>query len=158
MLTEMIVFVRGRVPFVPTTEADIRDLAQRLPITDRDFMFDLGSGNGKVLFLIEDATGARVRGFQYAGWTQWYARLKKLFTKSKAELISGDFFKQPWHEATIIYGYLFPPLMPHVGIKALQECRPGTKIIVRDFPITTLEQKDEWQTPTGHNMYLYIIK
>ncbi len=157
MFTEMVAFVRSRVPFVPTTRADVLDLAKRLPITDQDYVFDLGSGNGKVVFLIEQATGARVKGIQYGGWTQWYAKLKKIFTRSKAELVNGNFFNHPWHEATIIYGYLYPPLMPHIGVKAQEECRPGTKIVVRDFYIPYLELKEEWQTPTGHNMYLYVI-
>lgn len=157
MVTEMIAFVRSRVPFVPTTKVDVLDLVQRLPITNQDYVFDLGSGNGKVVFLIEQASGARVKGIQYGGWTQWYAKLKKLFTKSKAELINGNFHNYPWAEATVIYGYLYPPLMRAIGEKILAECKPGTRVVVRDFPIPNLEMADMWMTPSGHSMHLYIV-
>ena len=157
MLTEMIVFVRTRVPFVPTNQVDLLELAKKLPIISTDYVYDLGSGNGKVVFTIEKASGARVKGFQLGGWTQWYAKLKKFFTRSKAELVSGNFFNHHWGEATVIYGYLYPHLMENIGTKALEDCKPGTKILARDFPIPNLPLYEEWKTPSGHTMRLYVI-
>lgn len=158
VFTEMVNFVQTRVPFVPTAKADIVDMAKRAGITEQDLFFDLGSGNGKVLFGVEQSTGARTKGFQRGGWMHWYAHLKKWFTSSKVQLVSGNFFDHPWAEATIIYTYLYPFLMVQVGEKALQDCRPGTKIVARDFPILELQPTQTWKTPSGHTMYLYLIK
>lgn len=156
LLTENINFIQTRVPFVPTKKVDLVDMITRVGILNTDFVLDLGSGNGKVLFVVERLTGARTRGIQRAGWAQIFAKLRKLFTGSKAEFISGDFFKKPWGEATVIYSYLFPPLMRSVGEKFVEECSAGTKLICRDFSIPQLVPKLTWQTPSGHKMYLYI--
>jgi hypothetical protein len=158
VITEMTAFLRSRVPFVPTSRVDLLEISHRLPITKSDYVYDLGSGNGKVVFTIEQVTGARTKGFQYGGWTQWYAQLKKIITKSKSELISDNFFNHSWAEATVVYGYLYPHLMRSVGEKALADCKPGTKIVARDFPIPNLPLYEEWETASGHTMRLYIIE
>lgn len=156
-LTEMWNFLQTRVPFVPTSKEDLVDLVDRVGITEKDFVLDLGSGNGKVLFTLEKETGAKTMGIQRAGWTQVYGKLRKFLTGSKTKLISGNFFDHSWSEATIVYGYLYPFLMSQVGEKALGDCRSGTKIISRDFPIPNLKLYQTWETPTFHQMYLYII-
>ncbi len=158
MFTEMLNFVQTRVPFVPTAEKDIADMAKRVGITKEDFVIDLGSGNGKVLFVIERLTGAGIRGLQRAGWTQWYGKVKKLLTGSKIELISANFFEKSWSDATVVYAYLYPPLMRSVGEKFKEDCKPGTKLVCRDFPVPNMAAIEQWQTPTGHTMYLYKVK
>lgn len=150
-------FLITRVPFVPTPAKDIRELALRLPINSTDFVYELGSGNGKVAFLIEENTDARVLGFEATLWTHLWASIKKRIKRSKSQFIYGDFYKHPWTDASIIYMYLYPPLMPFIAEKALQDCKPGTKIVSRDFPNRHLNQIDEYKTASGHMMYIYQI-
>ncbi len=157
MFTEMLNFVQTRVPFVPTAKKDLQDLVKRVEISEIDYVYDLGSGNGKVVFFIEQATGAKVKGIQRAGWAQTWAKARARVQGSKAEFVSGNFFDHPWAEATIIYAYLYPFLMSQVCEKALDECRPGTKLVIRDFPIASLQPSKQWQTPSNHTMYLYVI-
>ena len=158
MVTELINFVQTNVPFVPTSKVDLLNMIKRVGITSNDYVYDIGSGNGKVLFAVEDAVpGVRTKGFQRGGWTQVYAKLRKRFTYSSVELETGDFFKFSWADATIIYGYLYPFLMERVGGKAKKECRVGTKIVIRDFPIPNLKLHESWTTPSNHTIYVYII-
>ncbi len=157
MLTEMINFIQTKVPFVPSSKRDIEDMTKRIGITEKDFVIDLGSGNGKVLFIIEKLTGAKTRGLQRAGWTQEYGRLKKFVIGSRVDLVSGDLFKLPWSDATVVYAYLYPPLMRNVGAKFRADCKPGTKLVCRDFYIPEFTPKQEWQTPSDHTMYLYEL-
>lgn len=156
-LTEMSNYIMTRVPFVPTSRSDIEDMVKRVEIGPTDCFYDIGSGNGKVAFTVEKLTGARVKGLQRAGWTQTYAKLKRYLIGSKAELISGNFFDHSWNDATVIYAYLYPFLMNQVAEKALVDCKPGTKLVVRDFQILSLTPKITWQTPSNHAMYLYVI-
>ena len=150
-------FLFTRVPFVPTHKADIPDLVKKLGLTHLDVIYDLGSGNGKVVFLFEKHTGAKVTGFESTLWTHLWAKIKKFFTKSKAEFIYGNFWKSSWTEATVIYMYLFPPLMPFLAEKIFVDCKPGTRIVSRDFENHALRKIDEFQTPSGHTMYVYQV-
>lgn len=156
-ITEMINFMQTRVPFVPTSRSDIADMVKRVGITREDYFIDIGSGNGKVVFAIEELTGAQSKGLQRSGWTQMYAKIRKLLTQSKSEFVSGNFFDHSWQEATVVYGYLYPFLMNQVAEKALVDCKSGTKLVIRDFPIRSMKHMDTWQTPSNHTMYLYVI-
>ena len=61
MFTELLNFVQTHVPFVPTAKKDLIDMIARAGITREDLVYDLGSGNGKVVFTVEQLTGARQR-------------------------------------------------------------------------------------------------
>jgi hypothetical protein len=156
-LSSLLGFVLTRVPFVPTAARDIRAIVARVPLTQEDIIYDLGSGNGKVAFMLSDLTGARTTGFEMTLWTHWYARIKQLLTRSPARFVRGDFFKRDWSGASVIYCYLYPPLMRQIGDKALAECRPGTRIIVRDFPIKHLSPIDHFHTYGKHEIFVYKI-
>ncbi len=163
MFTEFLNFAQTNVPFVPTAKADLAFMVTRAGIMADDYFYDLGSGNGKVVFAIEELAGARAKGIQRGGWTQWYAQLRsaarRIFKKKdRTEFVTGNFFNHQWSEATVIYAYLYPFLMRSVEEKFLEECKPGTKLIVRDFYLPNLKHVDTWETPTKHNMYLYIIQ
>src|SRR5207248_548166 len=112
-------------------------------------------GSGKVLFAVEKVTGAKVRGFELALWAYLWAKIKKAVKGSRAELKYGNFFKQNFSDATVIYCYLYPPLMRMVGQKVIEDCRQGTKVVSRDFHIPNLQQVASWKSVTGHDIYVY---
>lgn len=150
-------FALTRVPFVPTPEADIRQMVAHLQLSDDDVFYELGSGNGRVVFLVEAMSGATVVGYESTLWTHWWARLKKSWSGAQAKLVFGNFFRHSWSDATIIYCYLYPPLMSAVGAKVLAECRPGTRVVSRDFPITNLNVTGRIDTRPGHSLFIYEI-
>lgn len=157
MASEFVAFLRTRVPFVPTHAGDIEFIVDKLKISPRDIFYDLGSGNGKVVFLVEKLSGAKVKGFELSWWTYLFAKAKGKIQKSKAEFKNQNFFKQPWTEATIIYGYLYPPLMGRVGEKFLADCKPGSVAIIRDFPFPNLKPTEVFFLPKKHEIYIYKI-
>jgi hypothetical protein len=155
IVSEFVAFLRTRVPFVPTHAGDIEFIVKKLGITSADVFYDLGSGNGKVVFLVESLSGAKVKGFELSWWTILFAKLKALFIGSKAKFVNKNFFKQDWSGANYIYGYLYPPLMGRVKEKFLSECRPGSVAIIRDFPLPDLKPNETYFLPKEHEIYIY---
>jgi len=150
-------FLLTRVPFVPTRASDIEFIAKKLPITAKDYFFDLGSGDGKVVFLVEKLSGARTKGFELTWWTHLWAKIKGKIMRFKAEFRNQNFFKADWSEATIIYGYLYPPLMRRVQDKFKAECKPGSVAIIRDFPFPDMPYAEKHYLPKKHEIYVYRI-
>lgn len=72
-------FLITRVPFVPTYSSDIEFIVKKLGISSRDIFYDLGSGDGKVCFLVNQTTGARCVGYELTWWTHLLANIKKWF-------------------------------------------------------------------------------
>lgn len=155
--SSLIGFIITRVPFVPTYEGDIEFIVEKLGITPADVFYDLGSGNGKVAFLVEKLSGAAVTGFELTWWTYLFSKLKAKVGKSNARFINKNFFKQDWSEANFIYAYLFPPLMSRVEEKFLQNCKPGSIAVIRDFPFPKLKASDIYEMPKRHILYVYRI-
>jgi hypothetical protein len=153
--SELVAFLRTRVPFVPTNAGDIEFMVKKLGITPKDTFYDLGSGNGKVVFLVEKLSGAKSQGFELGWWTILYAKLKALLTGSKAVFVNKNFFKEDWSGANYVYGYLYPPLMARVKEKFFAECKPGSIAIIRDFPLPDLKPNDTYFMPRKHEIYIY---
>lgn len=125
IVSEFVAFLRTRVPFVPTHAGDIEFIVKRLGISTRDVFYDLGSGNGKVVFLVNKLSGATCVGFELSWWTFLFARIKSKVNgqMSKVAFKNKNFFKADWSGANYIYGYLYPPLMGRVEEKFLADCR-----------------------------------
>lgn len=150
-------FILTRVPFVPTPAENVKLVVDRLGITDRDVFYDLGSGDGKVCFLVNKLTGAKCVGFELTWWTYALAilKLKVKNIKSNIEFKNLNFFKQSWSDANYIYGYLYPPLMGRVEEKFLAEGKSGSTAIMRDFPFPNLEPDNVLFLPRGHKIFIY---
>ena len=148
-------FLITRVPFVPTYASDIKFIVHKLNISSRETFYDLGSGDGKVVFLVEQLSGAHAVGFELTWWTHLLARLKKRFKGSQAEFRNQNFFKHDWSGADYIYGYLYPPLMGRIEEKFLSDCRPGSVAIIRDFPLPHLKPAQVYHMPRKHELYIY---
>lgn len=163
VLSEFVTFVRTRVPFVPTSKNDIEFLIKQAGITNKDVFYDLGSGNGKVLFMVEKLSGAKVKGFELGWWTILYAKIKlkiKDFRSKKKhpiEFVNKNFFHEDWSEASIIYCYLYPPLMGRIEEKFKTSMKPGSMAIVRDFPFPNMPYKEKHFLPKSHEIYIYQI-
>ena len=155
ILSEFVAFLRTRVPFVPTHAGDIEFIVKKLGISSRDVFYDLGSGNGKVVFLVNKLSGAKCVGFELSWWTVLFAKLKAKSRKSKVQFKNQNFFKVDWSGANYIYAYLFPPLMGRVEQKFLVDCKPGSIAVIRDFPFPNLKPIDIYQMPKKHEIYIY---
>ena len=164
ILSEFVAFLRTRVPFVPTHAGDIEFIVKKLGISSRDVFYDLGSGNGKVVFLVSQLTGARCVGFELSWWTVLFAKLKSRFRGVPLFFKEGvggvkfrnqNFFKADWSAANIIYAYLFPPLMGRVEEKFLADCKPGSTAVIRDFPLPNLPYAEKYYLPKKHEIYIY---
>ncbi len=162
---------------MPTAASDIEFTVKKLGITSQDIFYDLGSGDGKVVFIVNKLTGAKCVGFELTWWTHILAKIKSKFIllrpafvktsagrqgyggqeyqNSKLQFKNQNFFKHSWEEATVIYGYLYPPLMGRVEEKFLADCKPGSMAIIRDFPFPKLKPLEIIYRPKNHEIYIY---
>ena len=148
-------FLITRVPFVTTPAKELEFVIKELEISEKDIFYDIGSGNGKICFLVNKLTGARTKGFELTWWTHLYAKYKARYKKINTEFINKNFFKQDWSEATVIYTYLYPPLMRRVREKFKKECRVGSIAIVRDFPFPEITPEKIYKFKGKHEIYVY---
>lgn len=156
VVSAFLVFLKTRVPFVPTPIRDLEKLKDLGFLKSGEKILDLGSGDGRVVFKLEKM-GMWPAGTELGRWMYYWAKIRKLWLNSKAEFFRKDLFGMSWKEYNVIYCYLYPPLMRRVGEKAKTELLPGSKVISRDFPIPNLRLIAKVHIRDKHDFFVYEV-
>jgi precorrin-6B methylase 2 len=126
------------VVWVPTSQALLKKMLDMARVTPKDFVMDLGSGDGRTV--IEAARrGARALGIEYDADMVALSRAnaEKAGVSRRARFRKADLFETDFSEATVITMFL----LPSINLKlrpALLGLKPGTRIVSNTFTM------DEW--------------
>jgi ubiquinone/menaquinone biosynthesis C-methylase UbiE len=156
-------------PYVPTPQRVVETMLGMAAVTDRDFVIDLGSGDGRIVIAAAQKYGARGKGYdiddQLVERSNTKARDLKL--EQRVFFEQRDVLKADIREATVITLYLLPEMMQALRAKLLRELRPGTRIVSHDFdfgdwkPERTVQlELDEKYDVTGSwtsTIYLWTV-
>ena len=128
----MVTGYRSKVPFVSIPSAVLPDVKKALEIKDTSIVYDLGCGDGKVLFyLYPFCTKASYRGIENSPFPLFLSRLRawwnRKFNDIDIEIINQDFFNTDLSDATHIFCYLYPNVMDDLLLKFENE--------LKDLPI-----------------------
>lgn len=126
-------------PFVPVSKSVIPQILTSLRLRPKNVMFDLGCGDGRVLFECYRAhpSGTYI-GVEKGLVPMLLARLNKalLGSPTSVELIKKNLFICDLSRATHIFLYLFPKPMDELLPKLTRELRPGSRVVACTFPFT----------------------
>lgn len=145
LLSGLVGFLRTGVPLVRTRARELGEVVSGLGPRPAGPVFDLGSGDGTAALVLERVTGSEVEGFELVGWAHRWSRIRRRALGSRVRFSRVDFFKIPWGRASLLYAYLYPAVMRRVEEKFLADCRRGTQLLVRDFPLPTLRAVRRWR-------------
>lgn len=145
------------VPFVPTSSADVARAVALVPITKADVVYDIGCGDGRILFAAERAGAGTCMGFEIAPWPYVVARVRAFFTGSRVVFVRSDFFHVSFADATLIYSYLLPHVVARAQEKILRECKKGTVVVSRDYPYTQLSEVQR-VVAGKHTLFVYRVQ
>lgn len=148
-------FWRTRVPYVRSKTADTLKVLRAAGLQDGQVFYELGSGDGRVIFLAEQLAKVHAVGFELTPWVHMMAQFHAWRKNSSAKLLREDFFATSWKDADVIYCYLYPPLMRSVQEKFLNETKPGSTLVSRDFKLPTLQPIEEVVFDHKHNAFIY---
>ena len=126
---------KGDVPWVPTPDEVIDTMFRMAKLTARDVVYDLGSGDGRVLIYAARKFGALGVGVEIEGHRVKEAReaVEKASLNDRVRFIEQDLFKADIGEATVVFLYLFTAVMTRLQPKLLSELKPGTRVVVYQF-------------------------
>lgn len=128
--------ITEETPYVPSPRIVVDTMLRMAGVQSKDFLIDLGSGDGRII--ITAAKEFRARGFG----VDYDPRLVKLATDNAArEGVSGstafyqqDIFKTDLGQASVVTIYLLPEY--NAALKSrLLALRPGTRIVSHDYGI-----------------------
>jgi SAM-dependent methyltransferase len=145
--------------FVPTSEAVADQMLQLAGITARDVVYDLGSGDGRILMLAAQKYGARGVGIEIQPHLVERARqvAREGEVTDRVRFIEGDLFTADLSEATLVTIYLSPTVNARLESKLRTELAPGTRVVSHQFTIGKWPPDKTIAGRDGTDLYLWTI-
>jgi len=125
----------SKLPYVPTPQIVVDEMLKLANVTAKDFVMDLGSGDGRMII-------TAARDFKAHGMgVDIDPKLVVLSNKQaktdgvddRARFIEQDMFKADLSKATVVTLYVLPDFMEKLRPKLLSELKPGTRIVAHDY-------------------------
>jgi trans-aconitate methyltransferase len=118
------------------TPVPVADAMLRLAgVTPRDVVYDLGSGDGRIVMLAAQKYGARAVGIEIDAHLVETARqiARDGEVADRATFIQGDFFAADISAATVVTMWLNESVNARLEPKLRSELRPGARIVSHQF-------------------------
>jgi len=130
----------GDVVYVPTPQVVVDTMLSMAKVSAKDFLIDLGSGDGRIVITAAKKFGARGFGVDL---DQVLLKRANDIAKSEGLADRAQFFEQNLFEtdlsrATVITSYLLPEMNEKLRPKILR-LKPGTRVVAHDYHM------GEWQ-------------
>jgi hypothetical protein len=159
----------SKLPYVPTPQVVVDEMLKLANVTAKDFVVDLGSGDGRMIISAAKTFKANGMGVDID------PKLVELSNKSAAEqgvgdrvkFIEQDMFKADLSKATVVTLYVLPDFMEKLRPKLIAEMKPGTRIVAHDYYMSewypdrhielTVPEKRQANGTDKAYLYLWIV-
>lgn len=144
------------VPFVPTPQVVVDEMLRLANVTSKDLVYDLGSGDGRIVITAARKFGARATGVELDNHLIYQSEesARQANVLDRVKFLQQDFFKTDFSDATVVTLYLLPAVMKRLRERMLQ-LKPGTRLVAHDFDF------DDWRpdvkTTIRKNVFLWIV-
>jgi cyclopropane fatty-acyl-phospholipid synthase-like methyltransferase len=122
-------------PFVPTPMKACKKMMKLAKIKEGDNVVDIGCGDGRLAYLAANEHNANAVGYELSPLVWLLAKIRKLFWKSKAKIVFGDFRMHDLSKTDCIVCYMLPETLKKFIPKFEKEMKEGAKIISYAFKI-----------------------
>lgn len=149
----------GDVPYVPTPQPVVDKMLEIADIGPGDVLYDLGSGDGRIVITAAKEYDARGVGIDIdpERVSEAWQNAEEAGVTDLVTFKEGDLFEADLHEADAVTLYLLPSVNLRLRPKLLDELKPGTPVVSHAFdmgdwePLETYEVEDDkiyyWKVP-----------
>jgi protein-L-isoaspartate O-methyltransferase len=150
------------VPFVPTPLAVAQKMLEVAKVQPDDVVYDLGSGDGRIVILAAQKFGAHAVGVELDSdlYEKSSQRIRKLGLQDRAQIIHENMFEVNVRHATVVTLYLLTVVNERLRPMLERQLRSGARIVSHDFqvpgwqPAQTVEVTSE--NGVVSKIFLYI--
>jgi len=146
--------------YVPTPQPVVEAMLKMANVTDKDVVYDLGCGDGRIPITAAQKYGARGVGIDIDP-----VRIKEANENAKAagvtdkvKFLRQDLFESDISDATVVTLYLLPSLNEKLMPKLKKDLKPGTRIVSHAFDMGDAWPPDQKGEVDGRTYYMWTIK
>jgi hypothetical protein len=128
----------SKLPYVPTPQIVVDEMLKMAGVTAKDFVIDLGSGDGRMIITAARTFKASGLGVDIDGKLVDLAnkQAKADGVGDRVRFLQQDMFKADIGSATVVTLYVLPDFMEKLRPKLLSELKPGSRIVAHDYYMT----------------------
>lgn len=126
---------KPEVPYVSTPHTVVYAMLDLAKVDRNDVVYDLGSGDGRIVITAAKSVGARGTGVELRPELVQRSRenAKRAGVDDRVRFLQQDIFQTDLSEATVVMLYLLPEVNIKLRPKLLRELKPGTRIVSHSF-------------------------
>jgi cyclopropane fatty-acyl-phospholipid synthase-like methyltransferase len=154
--------------YVPSADEVIEKMFELAKVTEKDLLFDLGCGDGRILYMAAKKYGCRGVGLDLnpVRIRDAMDQAEKYKVGTLVEIRHGDGLKpKDLKDATVVLLYMLPEFMDQWFPIAEKTLKPGTRIVAHDYgwteavngwePTAVAKVKSEYRD--NHKLLLWIV-
>jgi hypothetical protein len=155
-------YLEHLVPFVPTPLDVAQKMLEVAKVEPDDVVYDLGSGDGRIVILAAQKFGAHAVGVELNSdlYEESSEHLRKLGLQGLAQILHENMFEVNVRHATVVTLYLLTAVNERLRPRLERQLRSGARIVSHDFevpgwqPEQTVDMLSKYGVP--NKIFLYI--
>jgi len=142
----------------PTPPEVVRAMLTLAGVGSSDIVYDLGSGDGRIVIGAARDHGARGVGIDIDPVAIWEGRerAKDAGVEGRVRFLNGDLFEVDFSEATVVTMYLLPALNLKLRPRLLAQLKPGARIVSHAWDMGDW-LPDRTVTVNGSRIFLWTV-
>lgn len=146
------------VPFVPTPNEVVDQMLKLAEVNKGDVLYDLGSGDGRIVITAAQRYGARGVGVDInpERIAEANENAKKAKVTDRVKFVEGDLFEAKLSDASVVTLYLLPGVNLKLKPKLLAELKPGSRIVSHSFDMGDWKPEKQMDVD-GRRIYLWRV-
>jgi SAM-dependent methyltransferase len=127
--------VEPDVLYVPTPQVAVDAMLELAQVNAHDVVYDLGSGDGRIVITAAKKYGARGVGIEIdpALVTKARANAAAAGVSSRVRFVTQDLFTARISDATVVTLYLLQSINERLRPRLVRELKPGTRVVSHMF-------------------------
>lgn len=146
------------VPFFESPPAVVEQMLELASVGEDDVVYDLGSGDGRIVIAAAGERGARAVGIESRADLVELSRRRAVEAgvERRVSFVEADFFEAEFDDATVVMLYLQPKVNRRLAPVLRARLAGGTRVVSHRYPI------DDWQPVArvrveGRPIFLYVM-
>ena len=156
-------------PYVPTPQYIVDRMLQMASVSGKDYVIDLGSGDGRIVITAAKRFGARGMGVDISEKLVDLATTNshKEQVADRVKFVRQDAFKTDLAPASVLTLYLLPKFVLDLRPRLLGQLKPGSRIVCHDYNLGDWEadnaitfdspEKEAINGSSQTSLFLYIV-
>ncbi|HXG51724.1 MAG TPA: methyltransferase domain-containing protein [candidate division Zixibacteria bacterium] len=151
------------VPYVPTPQEVVERMLELAGVKKGDVVYDLGSGDGRIVVTAAKKYGVRAVGFEIdpERIKESQENIRKAGVGHLVEIRRQDIRTVDLSQASVLTMYLLPEVNLMIRPNIWKQMKPGSRVVSHDFdmgdwkPLKTEHIKD--RSGWDHTLYLWHV-